>query len=331
MPGLSVLAPRPGSRSVWEEEVAVAFVIVYGRRTMGVTRERRAGLDGLDGGTVRGVELPGLPGPATAAHPGRGLLAAIGRLLLPASCLACGRALDPARQPLGLCLPCRGRLRVPEAGCSVCGAPLPAARMRELTEGFVCGPCRARPPAYDRLITRWRYDGPMGAVVAGLKYRRLDYLGSHLAEGLLEALRASYLHGPCAPGAAPWDLVAPVPLHWRRRILRGFNQAERIARPLARALGVPFGQPLRRRRATRAQARLARSERLENPVGAFAVAGRWAAGAARTGVAGRSVLLVDDVVTTGATLNAAARTLVGAGAVAVTVAAVARTATPWEG
>lgn len=172
----------------------------------------------------------------------------------------------------------------------------------------------------------------MGTVVAALKYRRLDYLGSHLAEGLVEAIRRRYLHDPGAPGSLPWDLVVPVPLHWRRRLLRGFNQAERIARPLARELGVSFGQPLRRRRATRSQARLARSERQKNPVDAFAVGGWWPPEpAARRGVAGRSVLLVDDVVTTGATLHAAARALVEAGAVAVTAVAAARTPTPWEG
>lgn len=263
------------------------------------------------------------------AGPARRALAAVGRLVLPADCLACGEPLGAGREPLGLCLPCRGRLRSPAVGCAVCGTPLPAARLRELAPGFVCGACRSRPPAYDRLITRWTYDGPMGAVVSALKYRRLDYLGRHLADGLLEAVRADRPVATDAGDELPWDLVAPVPLHWWRRLVRGFNQAERIARPLARALGLPYGDPLRRRLATRPQARLARSERLENPADAFAVGSRlgrlWPLGGAARGVEGLSVLLVDDVVTTGATLNAAAVALRRAGAVQVTAAAAART------
>ena len=127
-----------------------------------------------------------------------------------------------------------------------------------------------------------------------------------------------------ATETAPWDLVVPVPLHWRRRLARGFNQAERIARPLAACLGVAYGSALRRRRATRAQARLGRAERLANPAGAFAVRHSPFPGR-RLRLDGARVLLVDDVATTGATLEAAARALRVAGAESVTAVAVART------
>lgn len=262
--------------------------------------------------------------------PWRRAVGALQRLLLPAACLACGQPLGAGRQPLGLCLPCRGRLRRPVPGCAVCGAPLEAGRLRPLADGFTCGRCRSLPPAYDRLWAAWSYEGPLPPVIGGLKYRRLDYLGGHLAEGMADALlegsegRVSSAAvgrepAPAAPEAARrWDLVVPVPLHWRRRWLRGFNQAERIARPLARRLGIPFRSALRRRRPTRRQARLARAARLANPAGAF-IAGRG------EGVATARVLLVDDVATTGATLDAAARALLEAGAAGVTAAVAART------
>ena len=114
------------------------------------------------------------------------------------------------------------------------------------------------------------------------------------------------------------DLVVPVPLHWRRRLDRGFNQAESIARALAAALDLPLVSALRRHRHTRAQARLERGERARNPRGAFAL------GDAQR-LRGARVLLVDDVVTTAATVEAAARTLKSAGVERVLVAAVART------
>jgi ComF family protein len=195
-------------------------------------------------------------------------------------------------------------------------------RLRELAPELVCGRCRARPPAFERLIAAYSYEGPVEAVITGLKYRRLDYLGSHLAGSLAPILGSREPPGGTPGSAVRWDLVVPVPLHWRRRWGRGYNQAERIARPLARHLGLPCRELLRRRRATRPQARLARADRLENPAGAFAVRRRF--GFADR-LAGRRVLLVDDVATTGATLDAAARALLRAGVSGVTAVAGART------
>ena len=298
------------------------------------------------------------PGPATRVYerydmdvtttPGRRLLGSLQRLLLPASCLCCDRPLGAGRQPLGLCLPCRGRLRPPAAGCAVCGEPLDAAALRDLADGFACSRCRSLPPAFDRLWAAWSYEGPAAAVIGGLKYRRLDYLGGHLAEAMIDRMAARPLArprdgidwidwlgeaGPQSVGEAQeWDLVVPVPLHWRRRLARGFNQAERIARPLAARLGLPYRSLLRRRRATRSQARLGRSARLANPAGAFGVRRglRWRRGGRRPGapggtLGGAHVLLVDDVATTGATLDAAARALRVAGAERVTAVVAART------
>jgi ComF family protein len=230
------------------------------------------------------------------------------RLLLPAPCLGCGVPLSGSAVPLGLCAGCRGRLRPldPATACAACGRPL----VGQLPRGFRCRRCRDRPPAYDRLLARWRYEAPLDAVVAALKFRRLDYLGRHLGAALAEAF---------AGDLAGLDLVVPVPLHWSRRLARGYNQAERIARPLADRLGLPLVPALRRSRATPAQSILNRSARLTNIAGAFACS--------RSGdaLAGRRVLLVDDVATTGATLDAAAHALKRAGAAMVVAVVAGRT------
>ena len=111
--------------------------------------------------------------------------------------------------------------------------------------------------------------------------------------------------------AAPW--VVPVPLHWRRRFARGYNQAEALARGVARSLALPnSARPLRRVSATPTLARAGRSERAELMKGAFRARPRG-------GLKGRTVLLVDDILTTGATCGAAARALKRAGASRVVV------------
>ncbi len=151
-------------------------------------------------------------------------------------------------------------------------------------------------------------------MIAALKFRRLEGLGAELGRAVAERL---------APQLAACDAVVPVPLHWRRRLGRGYNQAERIARPLAAALGRPCGEWLRRRAGALPQAGLDRAARLRGLRGAFR---------ARRGapLAGALVLLVDDVVTTGSTLDAAARALRAAGAARVWAVAVGRTPSPDE-
>ncbi len=241
---------------------------------------------------------------APHARPGAGLL----HLVLPACCLGCGVPL-PGRAPLGLCACCHAAL-APLGGprCAGCARRLDA---HAPPPGWRCGACRARPPAFDRLLAAWSYEPPLDAVVRGLKFGRLDYLGAHLAAAMAERLGA---------GLLGCDLVVPVPLHWRRRLGRGFDQAGEIARPLAALLGLPCRPLLRRRRSTPPQSTLSRPDRLANLRSAFAVRTRHAAA-----LPGRRVLLIDDVATTGATLDAAAFALRHAGAAAVLAAVAART------
>ena len=149
-------------------------------------------------------------------------------------------------------------------------------------------------------------------MIGDLKFRKLEYLGPQIAERLVGL----------ADNLAEHDLVTAVPLHWRRYLERRFNQSTLIARPLARRLGLPFQQVLRRTRPTPSQTGLGRRERQENLRDGFRVATLRARGIK---LQGARVLLVDDVATTGATLNAAGHALREAGVAHVTALTAART------
>ena len=176
-----------------------------------------------------------------------------------------------------------------------------------------CEVCRLRPPSYDRLLARWAFDGAAREVIHGFKFKRLPYLGADLADELAATFSVEL---------DDVDVVTAVPLHPLRKLSRGFDQAEAIARPLAARLGKPYARMLRRTRRTRAQVRQKRAERLGNLDGAFRL--RTWLGLAPP-VEGLHVLLVDDVVTTGATLEATSRPLALAGAHEITALAAAYT------
>ena len=233
--------------------------------------------------------------------------------LFPAACVGCGR---PLRwdDSMALCATCRAGLRPPRVpACAGCGRPMlgvaAGAGRRRGHDGCRprCGDCRRQPPPWDYLAAAYLYLPPLVGVVRALKFGRAEHLGQALAEPLAAC---------CLPWVSGLDLVTPVPLAWTRLLVRGYNQAEEVARPLAKRLGLPCRRLLRRRPRPR-QALLSRAERRRNQRGAF-IAGR----ALRPGM---RVLLVDDVMTTGATLAAAATTLRRAGAAAVIAAVVART------
>lgn len=226
---------------------------------------------------------------------------------LPRLCLSCSEPLPGKVYPLPLCRSCHRRLIAIEAErCRTCCRPLP----KPLTQ---CGACLRSPAAFEHLIAGWSFEPPVAEILRALKFGRLEGLGKPLARAIFPVLD-QYLH---AHDLAV-DVVVPVPLHPTRYLTRGYNQAERIARPLARLLGKPCRLLLRRHRVTRPQARLRRQKREKNLEGVFR---------RRRGrrIDRQKVLLVDDVVTTGATLRAAAKALRKAGSGPVIAVAIART------
>ena len=222
--------------------------------------------------------------------------------LIQARCAVCGAVL-PARDPGFLCPDCREAVAGgPEQGgrCPACGLAL---------EGAECFSCAAHPRPWRRLFVFGRYAEPLRGLILEYKFEQSLGLGRLLQDLLARA---------CAGLADdPPDLLVPVPLHWRRLVWRGYNQSLELARVLGRSLGRPVeSRALRRVRRTRPQTTVERSERRANIRGAF----RACPGL----VAGKKVLLVDDILTTGATAEECARELAAAGAVRVDVAVLAR-------
>lgn len=222
-------------------------------------------------------------------------------------CLGCDDIASGGWRGLLLCPDCRQRLEsLTRPFCPCCARPCPVAH------GSVCRGARRAP--YRRLWAVWSYRPPLDACLRALKFGRLAALASPLGQALGSRIALENPH---------YDAVVPVPLHWRRRVWRGFDQAVEIARGVAVRLDLPLLRPLARRRATTAQSTLPLPARRVNVSGAFRCR-------TRVGVEQLRLLVVDDVLTTGATLEAAARELRRHGAAAVDAAVVARTPRPRE-
>lgn len=237
-----------------------------------------------------------------------------GQLLFPGSCCLCDGPLeDPLAGPL--CPECVLRLQ-PAAvpACRKCGlffAPSAAPG--------ICGECRTRRRPFRLAVSAAPYEGVFRQAVLELKFRRREVLAEMLAPPAVQAFRRAP-RGPEEGTAGPLPAaVVPVPLPFWRGRRRGFNQSELLARPVARALGIPLATRVLRRRARPPQTSVSPSARHRNVRGAFR------ARRISEGLAGRPLLLVDDVFTTGSTVEAAARTLIRAGAGPVDVLTVART------
>lgn len=262
------------------------------------------------------VHPPNQPiGPA-GPHPGHGRmgracarLARLGRRIagvaLPRRCLLCG--LSCGELPQGpICARCDAAYwNEPRLRCEVCALPLPALRARRgKLRRFRCDACTRTPPPFDATLALADYRPPLERLALGLKFHGRLAVAHEFAKRLA---RLADDDERCAP---PPDIIAPMPLAHGRLVARGFNQAWEIARPLARSLGVAAEPALMRRVIdTAQQSRLDRNARRRNVAAAFRVTRR---------VRGLHVGLVDDVMTSGATLEAAARALKAAGARRVT-------------
>ncbi len=257
-------------------------------------------------------------GPSQTANPlrtlprPRDLGAVLLHFLFPSPCRSCGGMLDVGRRSL-FCSTCWARmLAVAPPVCPQCGWPFPSPRALEASPAHLCARCRTTRVhfAVARAATLYGGEGPAREAILAFKHTGRDTLGRHLAGLMAER------SGPIA-AEGPWDVLVPVPLHPRRKRERGFNQAAFLARHVGRRMGVPVAAgALRRVRETPPQAGDP-ADRRRNVRGAFTVA-------RPADVAGRHVLLIDDVLTTGATANECARVLRRAGARRVGVFSLAR-------
>lgn len=195
--------------------------------------------------------------------------------------------------------------------CAVCRTPF--SDENSLDAAGRCDTCREGSRGFDAAYSYGAYDGDLRRLVHLFKYARIRSLEKPLGLWLDSAL----------PRDERFDLIVPVPIHWRRRWTRGFNQAERIARIVSLRTGASLWTGLKRVRGTPAQAGLSRAQRHANMARVFAVSRSGA------GVRGKRLLLIDDVYTTGATATACALALKKAGAHSVVLLTLARVDHRW--
>ena len=225
--------------------------------------------------------------------------------ILPPQCLSCR---DLVAEPGQLCADCWSSIRfIDTPFCTVCGRPFEYESGPET----LCGDCAAHLPSYTRARAVMIYDDASRDLILGFK--RGDRLEGAPAFGQWMARSGrSLLEGA--------DFILPVPLHRRRLFARRFNQAAVLAHAIGKSAGIPvLADGLTRKRPTPSQAGLSRAGRFRNVRGAFTVRPRHG-----QAIRGRHVVLVDDVMTTGATVESCARALLKGGAASVSVITLAR-------
>ncbi len=236
------------------------------------------------------------------------LSARIATLFIPYRCPGCGTVGERL-----VCPECEKKIkRIAEPYCKTCGRPLPPG-VRETTD---CRECRGAKLKFDVCRSVFHYQPPVDELVKKFKFRRNFAAGRRLMDGVCEIARSDpeYFAGFDASAG-----IVPVPLHLFRYIRRGFNQSEYFSESLSRMWSVKVMPCLIRRRHTRPQSLLPLKERAKNVRGAFAVK-------KNTVLSGKRIVLVDDVLTTGATIKECSRVLKEAGAGEVYVLTIARRA-----
>ena len=213
--------------------------------------------------------------------------------LLPRICVGCGFEAEDSE--LDLCAICKRNLPWLDAGCYQCGGLI-----SKPNESIICVNCQSIPPAYSRLCALFKYRPPVTRMIGSLKFGQQLYPGALFGNLLSEAILETWYVGKVLP-----QIIIPVPLHIKRQRLRGYNQATEIALPISKNLSINLDLNLCTRiKNTKPQARLDKINRLRNLDSAFIV---------NSDHAYKHVALVDDVVTTGSTINAISRALLKSG------------------
>jgi len=227
-------------------------------------------------------------------------LKSIQEWLFAGNCELCNAYLNDTS---GLCQACEDSLTRPRTYCRICAAELSTGGLPH-----VCGRCQKQVPAFDHVIAALVYDDPINRLIQDLKYNNKLYLAHILGNLLAKAIRQHHSELP--------DVLLPVPLHRARLRTRGYNQSLEIARPVSRKFGLAIDAHLVRRiRNTEPQTNIKPRHRVDNVKNAFEAA---------KPVEGKRIALIDDVMTTGHTVNAIARELKLTGAENVVVWVVAR-------
>jgi ComF family protein len=233
------------------------------------------------------------------------MLGALVSLFYPPVCTICAASVGSGEY---LCAECHGKVtRIVAPFCSTCSEPFFGA----ITETFSCANCAHRKLYFESAVAAYRSRGIVRRVVHDFKYGDQFHLRHLVADWLNAALDDERLRG------RTFDLIVPVPLHAARKRERGFNQAEALANMVSRQRGIPTRAVLERTRHTTTQTAFDRAERMENLRNAFRLRKKM-------NVRQLRVLLIDDVLTTGATLSECARVLKKAGASVVYAATAAR-------
>lgn len=221
--------------------------------------------------------------------------------LLTLPCLLCHERLTDTAS--GFCTTCTDALPWHSAGCPICAATSTSTQQP-------CGACQKNPPPFKTTQAIFRYSKPIDRIIQRLKYHRQLHLLRLLSDIMAKHLHATKAHRQI-------DLIVPIPLHNARLRARGFNQALEIAKPIARRLNISLDDNLCRRiRNTKSQAALKYSTRHKNMRDAFATTHK---------LKGLRIAIIDDVMTSGSTLRAAAHCLRQAGAQEIRAWVIART------
>jgi len=226
-------------------------------------------------------------------------------LFYPPHCASCQEATESGVHLCGECEKTIWKICAPF--CQRCSQPFEG----DVTQELVCSNCTDREVHYDCAVAPYRSRGAVREFIHQFKYSEKLYLRQQLADWLAEGFEDSRI-----AGQKPWALV-PVPLHHVRQRERGFNQAEVLARLLSKKTKVPLLNALKRIRYTTTQTRLDRADRMENLHGAFQIR-------QNAEVLNRHLILIDDVFTTGSTVEECSRILRKAGAASIRVLTVAR-------